>query len=119
MLFSQIGRGPTALLGMNGSPRPSPIALTAGVRHRFRFINITVTDDLRIDLLSADSTRSWRPIAKDGADLARAQSTMRRASVLTAPGETYDYEVELPAGDHRLRVNSFGFNDFDVLLQVR
>jgi hypothetical protein len=33
-----------------------------------------------------------------------------------APGETYDFEVRLPAGDYRLRMKSF--NDIDLRIHV-
>jgi FtsP/CotA-like multicopper oxidase with cupredoxin domain len=116
-LFSQIGRGPAALNGINGSPKPEPVVLAAGVRHRLRFINITIQDDAELELRSDSSLVSWRALAKDGSDLHHAHAIVRPALLRIAPGETYDYEVTLPPGDYRLTVKSH--NDFDVTLRVR
>ena len=123
-LVSQIGRGQGAKSGLNGSVAPTPLTLAAGVRHRVRFINISVADDaefeLRSDASSASSDASlvtWRAIAKDGADLHRDHATTRPAMLRIAPGETYDYELVLAPGDYRLGVKSF--NDFNVMIHVR
>jgi FtsP/CotA-like multicopper oxidase with cupredoxin domain len=124
-LLSQIGRGPASKSGLNGSVAPTPITLAAGVRHRFRFINISVADDAELELRSDTSSTTtsdaslvtWRAIAKDGADLHRDHATTRPAMLPIAPGETYDYEVTLAPGSYRLSVKSF--NDFSVILNAR
>jgi FtsP/CotA-like multicopper oxidase with cupredoxin domain len=124
-LLSQIGRGPTSKTGLDGSVAPTPITLAAGVRHRFRFINISVADDAQLELRSDTSSATtsdaslvtWRAIAKDGADLHRDHATTRPAMLAIAPGETYDYEVTLAPGSYRLSVKSF--NDFSVMLHAR
>ena len=124
-LLSQIGRGPTSTVGLNGSVAPPPLTLAAGVRHRFRFINISVADDAEFALRSDTSTTAtsdaslvrWRAVAKDGADLHRDHATTRAAMLRIAPGETYDYHVTLPPGSYRLSVKSY--NDLSVLLQAR
>ncbi|MBA3560153.1 MAG: multicopper oxidase domain-containing protein [Gemmatimonadaceae bacterium] len=120
-LISQLGRGPGSQIGLNGSARPESLTFAAGVRHRLRFINITVADDaelaLRSDTSSDKPVVTWRAIAKDGADLHRELAIMRPAVLRIAPGETYDYEVMLPPGDYRLSLKSN--NDLDVMLRVR
>jgi FtsP/CotA-like multicopper oxidase with cupredoxin domain len=116
-LVSQIGRGPGALNGVNGSARPEPMALATGVRHRLRFINITIQDDAELELRSDTALVSWRAIAKDGADLPSARAIRGPAVLRIAPGETYDYEVTLAPGDYRLSVKSQ--NDVAVTLRVR
>jgi FtsP/CotA-like multicopper oxidase with cupredoxin domain len=97
-LVSLIGRGPGAKAGLNGSVDPKPLALAAGVRHRLRFINISVEDDatfaLRSDTSSTTSSDvslvTWRAIAKDGADLHRDHATTSPGLLRNAPGETKD-----------------------------
>jgi len=124
-LVSQIGRGQGAKVGLNGSVVPSPLTLAAGVRHRLRFINISVEDDAEFTLRSDTSSTSsrdaslvtWRAVAKDGADLPPSQATTRPATLRVAPGETYDYDVTLVPGRYRLSVKSY--NDFSVILDVR
>ena len=124
-LVSQIGRGQGAKTGLNGSPDPKPLTVAAGVRHRLRFINISIEDDatfaLRRDTSSTTSSDAslvtWRAIAKDGADLHRDHATTRPAMLRIAPGETYDFEVTLAPGGYRLSVKSH--NDFSVIVNAR
>jgi hypothetical protein len=50
---------------------------------------------------------TWRPIAKDGADLPPTQRRARSAYLLTGPGQTADFEFTPPApGDLRLEVKT-------------
>ena len=120
-LVSQMGRGPGSKTGLNGRVAPLPVTLAAGVRHRFRFINISVEDDaefkLRSDTSSDASLVTWRAVAKDGADLHRDRATTRPAMLRIAPGETYDYELTLAPGSYRLSVKTF--NDFSVTIHAR
>jgi FtsP/CotA-like multicopper oxidase with cupredoxin domain len=124
-IVSQMGRGQSSNVGLNGHVAPSPIMLAAGIPHRLRFINISVADDAEFELRSDTSSATsrdpslvtWRAVAKDGADLHRTHATTRPATLRVAPGETYDYEVTLPVGDYRLGMKSF--NDLDVMIRVR
>jgi FtsP/CotA-like multicopper oxidase with cupredoxin domain len=116
-IVSQLGRGRGTQVGMNGSATPGPVLLAAGVRHRLRFINISVADDAELTLFSGTTPLKWRAIAKDGADLHPTRATEQTANLLITPGETYDFAVTLPAGDYRLSMKSF--NDVEVTLRVR
>lgn len=116
-IVSQLGRGPSAKTGLNGSSAPKPLVLSAGVLHRLRFINITIEDDAEFSLRSDSSVVAWRAIAKDGADLPREQATRRPAVLRFAPGETYDFEISLPPGDYRLGMKSR--DDAEIILRVR
>jgi len=124
-LVSQIGRGQGAKAGLNGSADPKPLTVVAGVRHRLRFINISIEDDatfaLRSDTSSTTSSDAslvtWRAVAKDGADLHRDHATTRPAMLRIAPGETYDFEITLAPGSYRLSVTSH--NDFSIVLHAR
>lgn len=119
-LVSQLGRGPGTPVGINGTATPPPMALAAGVRHRMRFINVSVEDDAEFMLRSTardTSLLNWRALAKDGADLHRTRAVMRPATLRIAPGETYDFAVTLPTGDYRLHVKTK--HDMIILLRVR
>ena len=121
VLVSQLGRGPTAKVGVNGSASPEPITLTAGVTHRLRFINVSVADDatfeLRADTSAGTSAVQWRALAKDGADLHASHAIQGRAKLFITPGETYDFEVALPRGDYTLRMASI--NVVSLAIRVR
>ena len=89
--------GANYVVALNGSTSPRPLELRAGVRHRFRVINMTIDEEANLSWFasadSADSTRvTWRAIAKDGAVLPDRMATVRAATLHIAPGETYDFE---------------------------
>ena len=57
-------------------------------------------------------TAKWRAIAKDGADLPAPQATVRDATQLIGPGETYDFEfVAKEPGLYKLGFSSFHYSD--------
>ena len=95
--------------------------LAAGETHRLRFINASVADDADFELRSSRTTDTslvrWRAIAKDGADLHASRATRGPAKLFITPGETYDFELVLPAGDYVLRMRST--DDASMLLRVR
>lgn len=86
------GPGPTAPPFLNGAAAPPPVRLHVGETYRFRFINITPSNNQRIQLLS-DSTTSttWRVFAKDGAEVSPAQAVDMKADLRLGAGETYDF----------------------------
>ena len=107
MLLSVGGPDENAPVLLNGSAQPAPIELRAGVKYRFRFINISPDDpQLQVSLLEADSKpMSWRLVSKDGAARPAAQATLRAAEQMISVGETYDFEFQAAsAGDLRLRI---------------
>jgi FtsP/CotA-like multicopper oxidase with cupredoxin domain len=76
----------------------------AGVKHRFRFINIAPAIRPAIWLMRDSIPERWRAIAKDGADLPPVQAMMGLAMVRADVGETYDVEWLPPApGEYQLR----------------
>jgi manganese oxidase len=117
LVFSQLGLGVQGVVGLNGAANAPPIELRAGVPHRLRFINIGIQDLIDIRLLGDSTLVTWRPLAKDGRDLGPHHATRRPATLLFGPGETYDFELSLPRGDYRLKVDAF--NDFEVVVRVR
>ena len=107
------GGGPEPLPRMetrgfvNGSVTPDPLEMEVGNTYRLRLINIH--PDWRVEFgLGTDTTvATWRPVAKDGADLPASQTTPRSAYLLTGPGETADFEyTPLHAGNMRLLIKT-------------
>jgi manganese oxidase len=83
------------LLLINGHPQPSPLRLVTGTKYRFRLINISPDNvAMRASLRKAGTPVQWRIIAKDGADLPLAATTMQTAEFGITVGETYDFEYE-------------------------
>jgi FtsP/CotA-like multicopper oxidase with cupredoxin domain len=83
---------------LNGVAQPRIMRLRAGLKYRFRFINITTNaTGIRVALREDGgdgSLLNWRAVAKDGADLPASQALMRPADQLVAVGETYDFEFQ-------------------------
>lgn len=85
----------TDALLVNGSAKPGVLQLSVGAKYRFRFINITPSDDdVRYSLLDNAKPTLWQPLAKDGADLPEFYRKPREATQSFAAGETYDYVFE-------------------------
>ncbi len=70
----------------------------AKTRHRLRLINITPDDIWSVSLIGPDGPVTWRPLTKDGAAVPATEAKAGPARVTIAVGETYDFEVEMPAG---------------------
>ena len=104
------GSGPPPAPGVppgveiNRSTKPGPMQVKAGVKHRFRIINITPNFTLNVSLRGDSGPVQWRAIAKDGADLPPNQATMRQATLTIGVGETYDFEYE-PTSPGDLRID--------------
>jgi FtsP/CotA-like multicopper oxidase with cupredoxin domain len=93
---------------VNGSASPRPMVMRAGVSQRLRFVNMTLRrPGARILLLRDTTIATWRPLAKDGADLPPASQIERPARSTISIGETMDYEF-LPTrgGNWRIEVTA-------------
>jgi manganese oxidase len=98
------GSGPESPpVEVNRSTNPLPLEIKAGVKHRFRIINITANSTTVVSLRGDRGPAQWRAVAKDGADLPPDQSTVRPATLTISVGETYDFEFE-PTGPGPLRL---------------
>ena len=90
---------------LNGSLTPPALEWRAGERHRLRLVNMTIAppSGLTVALVRDSSIVSWRPVAKDGADLPPSIAVAQRAPVRITIGETHDFEV-IPdePGEYRL-----------------
>lgn len=86
--------------GFNGRPSPNlfvngvreelPLELVARETHRFRIINITPAGAFTVRIQRDGELVSWRPIAKDGADLPAHQAVPGPAQRRLFSGETFD-----------------------------
>ena len=89
-------------LVVNGDTTAPPLELVAGRTHRLRFVNIGPAQRVRLSVLRDSMPATWRPLAKDGADLPAAQSTERPAAQLVRVGETFDVALTLEPGAYDL-----------------
>jgi FtsP/CotA-like multicopper oxidase with cupredoxin domain len=93
---------------INGRAAPTPITVKSGVPQRLRIINMTTRRPRTRAELWHDSTLvMWRPLAKDGADLAARFQAATPARVPISIGETGDFEfVPSVGGDWRVVVRA-------------
>ena len=79
---------------LNGRRRPPPLELRVGTTYRLRLASILPADPATVALVAADSQPvTWRPRAKDGADLPPGARAERPARLrVLGVGETYDFE---------------------------
>ncbi len=110
LMFGVAGEATNVVFGpfpnylMNGQKQPAPMSLKAGTRYRFRVINISDDGPLLVSLNAGKAPVQWRGVAKDGATLPAAQVTERPATLLSDPGEIYDFEFTPPkAGEMTLK----------------
>jgi FtsP/CotA-like multicopper oxidase with cupredoxin domain len=68
-------------------------ALSAGVTHRLRMVSIPSVSILKVRLLRDSTLQTWRPVAKDGADLPQSRAVEQPAEVTFGAGETMDVEI--------------------------
>ena len=94
-------------LVVNGDSVLPPLTMTYGAAHRLRLINIGVAVAVRFSLRRDTALVSWKPIAKDGADLPATQSASRRAIQTVVVGEAFDFEFRpLEPGTYELLIES-------------
>jgi FtsP/CotA-like multicopper oxidase with cupredoxin domain len=92
LLISRAGPGETPIW-LNGSRSPHLAAFRVGKKYRMRIINIVPENPpINVNLKVAELPATWRPIAKDGADLPFAQRNICPAQLTIGVGETYDFE---------------------------
>jgi len=90
---------------VNGTDDPPPMDLVAGKTYRLRFININPDWRVIFSLMSDSAFVTWRPVARDGADLPPVQRSPRPAWLLTGPGQTADFEFT-PSQPGELRLEA-------------
>jgi FtsP/CotA-like multicopper oxidase with cupredoxin domain len=77
---------------INGDSVLAPLTWRPGSRHRIRLVNIGPAEKLQATLTVDSATVTWRPIAKDGADLPAHQAVSAPATYVIDVGETADFE---------------------------
>jgi manganese oxidase len=87
-IISLIKTSPPVLL--NGKLHPDTIDVRAGATTRLRMINIRSENTTEMVLEQNGAPVLWRVVARDGADLPLHQVRDRPATVLSAPGQTFD-----------------------------
>jgi FtsP/CotA-like multicopper oxidase with cupredoxin domain len=94
---------PVMRLIVNGDSASAPLELAAGVPHRFRFVNIGPAQRVIFAVRRDSTILTWRPLAKDGADLPAQSAVVGPARYRVAVGETFDAEFTPPGpGDYLL-----------------
>jgi FtsP/CotA-like multicopper oxidase with cupredoxin domain len=92
LVISRAGPGETPIW-LNGSRSPEIGTFIAGQKYRLRIINIVPENPpVDIGLQIAGMAATWRPIAKDGAELPAGQRELCPAQLTIGVGETYDFE---------------------------
>ena len=108
---------------VNGHESPRPLRVAAGRPNRLRLININADQRVLFELVRDTTVTTWRPLAKDGADLPPARAVSRRATLLTGPGETADFEIVPRQGDSLRLVLSGPYSEVPwtrtLVLEVR
>jgi FtsP/CotA-like multicopper oxidase with cupredoxin domain len=92
LIISRAGPGETPIW-LNGSRSPNIGSLKAGQKYRLRIINIVPENPpINVGLDLGDQPATWRPVAKDGAELPAGQRELSPAQLTIGVGETYDFE---------------------------
>jgi len=90
---------------LNGDSLPASATWADGTTHRFRLINIMPFGRVTWRLFRGDSLATWRPIARDGADLPASQRLLGAAASVIDAGETADFEFLAPGpGSYTLEI---------------
>jgi FtsP/CotA-like multicopper oxidase with cupredoxin domain len=97
---------PISLL-VNGDSIMPPMTWRAGGAHRIRLINIGPATLVNVKLLKDSTLMTWKPVAKDGADLPANQAVNRPAELDVYVGETADFLFSPPQrGEYTLTFKS-------------
>ncbi len=99
------GAGDKARTVINGDTAGVPIEIAARVPQRFRFINIGPAGRLVYAIRRDTTVQTWRPVAKDGADLPPTMTVSGRAAQRLGVGEMFDAEfIAMEPGEYRLTI---------------
>ena len=92
---------------VNGDSIIPPMTWRAGGTHRIRLINLGPATLVNVRLLKDSTVMTWKPVAKDGADLPPNQAVTRPAELDLFVGETADFLFTPPQrGEYTLRWTS-------------
>ena len=109
---------------VNGKKQPDTLYMKKGINYHFRIVNITAGwADIETSIKYNDKPLSWKPLAKDGADLPSYQQKIKPA--LNQPvsvGQTLDFEFTPDkAGEYLFQVAStYGFlTPINMVMRVK
>lgn len=105
IVMGMLGGPATGALAINGRTAPAPLTLAPGA-HRLRFVSIPVDEEISVALVRDTLVQQWRTLARDGAELPAARQVSEAAQRMVSAGQTFDVEVDIPAGaptDYALR----------------
>jgi manganese oxidase len=104
-LVFQVGESQAFSNILNGQSEHATRVLRSEADYRVRLMNITMGGPaLEYWLVRDGAPVRWTPIAKDGFDLADYRRVRRTAQQTVSIGETYDMQVNLPAGEYALEL---------------
>lgn len=104
-LVFQVGEGQDFSSILNGELEHARRVLRSETDYRFRLMNISMGGPaLEFWLVRDGAPVRWTPLAKDGFDLPDFQRAPARAQRTVSIGETYDMNVNLPAGEYALEL---------------
>ncbi len=83
-------QSPNFLL-VNGRLAPRPIRMTVGESNRIRIVSIHADELLEFRFGTTTQVATWKPLARDGADLPPALRAPTSALLEMGPGETADF----------------------------
>ena len=104
---------------VNGDSLSAPLELTAGVAHRFRFVNIGAADAFPFAIYHDSALVEWRRLARDGADLPPGQSLTEPSVEWLDVGETRDVAFVPRPGVYRLVVGNAAKPEWAQVLRAR
>jgi FtsP/CotA-like multicopper oxidase with cupredoxin domain len=91
---------------VNGDSLSAPLVLSAGMPHRFRFVNIGAAGTFPFAIYRDSSLVEWRKLARDGADLSPAQAVAEPSMAWLDVGETRDVEFTPQPGEYRVVIGA-------------
>jgi FtsP/CotA-like multicopper oxidase with cupredoxin domain len=104
---------------VNGDSLPAPLDLSAGVSHRFRFVNIGAAERFPFSIYRDTSLVTWKMLARDGAELPPAQALTVPSVDWLDVGETRDVEIVPLPGMYRLVIGDPAKPEWVQVLQAR
>lgn len=117
------GENNAGAIFVNGKKNPDTMYMKKGMNYHLRMVNITAGwPDIETSILHNGEPVTWKPLAKDGADLPSWQQKIRPAlGQSVSIGQTLDFGFtpEEP-GDYLFQINSmYGFIQPPITMLIR
>ena len=105
---------------VNGGIRHDPVFMKKDVPYRIRLVGITANSPRTARIVRDEVPESWKPVAKDGADLPPELAVVRSAETLIDVGETRDFiYTPTESGDALLEFVDFLASQPNVEFPIR